>query len=196
MTEEHKATAKKVGRRVMWSLIGLIYVGFPGLMLFLHRDTANGAAATQPALPAEMHLEDVVIEGPGGRWGKWDRREAIKFSLEQVDTQVTLFLGGAVAVVAALAKMTLDSVRGEEGKRQPLTRAQLRCVLLIFAFCSWSCFFGVQAKALFVRVADVPQFSIYADLGTFALHQIIWFFAALLVLALALVLAAWKRASD
>jgi hypothetical protein len=171
----------------MLVLGAVVYIAMPIWVLYLHRDTSS-TSHPNTALGA------VRIDGADGRWAEWKREDAIKFSFDELDAQITLYMTGAAAVVAGVAKITLDAISNDPTRRRPMSRGNVVVAAVICAFCGWSLFFGVQAKALFPRVAEFERFSLYGDLGAFAIQQIVWFFAALGVLVSALLFGAWRNA--
>ena len=178
---------------VVFSLIWLVvlYVGvWMPLALDPQHPTPPTSTPQQPT-PSPTPLGKLLIYAEDkSQVAQWDREQAIKFSMEQIDSSINYLFIAAAALLGFIVKVIfephiskkdsdLKSVKITPGVELMLVHAAVGCLISIV------CGFG--ARSFFSRLGDQVSFSIYDETGLFAFAQL----AAFVLAALAVVGAAF-----
>lgn len=116
------------------------------------------------------------------RYGSWERKEVIKFSLDQVDSSINYLFLAAAAILGFVVKILVNPQLGTGVERKPhspfvksmLKHTAFGCIISI------SC--GFFARSYFTMLADSADFSIYDEVGLAAFGQLTAFFIATLLM--------------
>jgi hypothetical protein len=157
--------------------------------------------------PSPTQLKEVrVYDQDQTHYGLWERQEAIKFSLDQVDSSIKYLFVGAAAILGYVLKILiepqLEPQERESGSppeyeaavRKPLTTPFVDLLLLhaaLGSIISIAC--GFYARLYLQNPADSATFSIYGEIQYGVFGQLMSFFvAALLMIWAAITMVLYK----
>ena len=155
-------------------LLGLVWVGICTLgivfPLLLNREHQKGI---NPA------LGKLIIYGQKqGAFAEWDREEAIKFSLDQIDSSIKYLFIGASAILGFILKVLIEPhvIKKEQTSTNtidsPITRTTELLLIHSAIGCLISIICGFMGRLYFSQLADLESFSIYDEVGLATLGQL------------------------
>ncbi len=138
----------------------------------------------EPTNMKEVH--DLKVYGPQKkRVATWERKEAIKFGLEEVSSTINYLFIAAAALLSLVGKIAIDPLFSKE---QP--EALDKWVALLLRHTAIGCLISIAAgfiaRSSFNTVADSESFTIYGPVGAEAQCQLFTFGAAALLMIIAL----------
>jgi hypothetical protein len=149
----------------------------------------------ETSLSACQLKEVKVYDQERKNYGLWERKEAIKFSIDLVDSSINYLFIGAAAILGYVLKILiepqLDTKEGEHkvppepaaGNRKQLTTPFVKLLLIHAALGSIiSIANGFYARQFLASVGDRAVFSIYGEVQYGVLGQLIAFFIAALLM--------------
>jgi hypothetical protein len=156
-----------------------------GLSLYIGIIYPWSLPKTTTVMPVAMLPDVIFYDKDQYYYGLWDRKEAIKFSLEQVDSSIRYLFVGAAAILGYVLKILLEPrlEPDKAGEAKPITGAFTKLLLLHAAFgsiISIAC--GFFARLFLTTPGDSLSFSIYKEAGLGAFGQLMAFFFAAIVM--------------
>jgi len=167
-----------VGLGVIWVLLLILGIVGPALSNPQHQKGSNAP------------LGNLIIFGPSGqKFAEWERKEAIRFSLDQIDSSIKYLFIGAATILGFILKVLIEPhvvtkesagvvVNPISGKTELLLiHSAIGCLISI------AC--GFMGRLYFARLADIETFSIYDEVGLATLGQLTGFVVGTIIMLLA-----------
>lgn len=125
------------------------------------------------------------------QFSEWQRNDAIKFSLDQIDSSIGYLFVAAAALLGFIVKVLIEPYR--DNKDQSANSEVLSHVTpgieLMLRHCAIGCVLsivcGFVARLYFSRLGDVATFSIYDEVGFATLGQMLGFVVAAVLILIA-----------
>ena len=134
-----------------------------------------------------------VYSQNGARVADWERKEAIKFSLDQVDSSIKYLFVAAAALLGFVIKILVDPLLNPQAGSKVISQGSKLMFVhsAIGSLLSISC--GFLARLYFASLADSIGFSIYDEVGFAVLGQLMAFLLAALLLVTAAISLVYQR---
>jgi len=134
-----------------------------------------------------QHLDSLAILSSDNQlYAKWERKETIAFSLNQIKNAVTYLFVGAGALLAFGIKQIIET---------PPANGRWPAFFMVqsMALCLASFVDGMMAHLYFAELATQTAFTIYAELGWWLFFQAVVFGLAAMCAAVAAILIIYNQ---
>jgi hypothetical protein len=169
-----------VGLGLIWLAIFSLGVVIPVLSSPEHK---KGAAPP---------LQNLLIFGSKEEtFAEWERKEAIKFSLDQIDSSIKYLFIGAATILGFILKVLIEPhvIKKEQSVTpstvDPINETTELLLIHSAIACLISIACGFIGRLYFSRLGDIEAFSIYDEVGFTTLGQLFAFVAGAIILLVA-----------
>ena len=169
---------------VLWALLILLGIVLP---LKLKVERGERPSDKSPLGPL------VIYSQSGQRFSEWDRAEAIKFSLDQVDSSIKYLFVAAAALLGFVIKILIDPLLDPKAGSTAIGALSKLMFIHTAIGCLISISCGFLGRSYFASLADSPGFAIYDEVGFAALGQLLSFLLAALLLVIATTSLVYQR---
>lgn len=169
-----------VGLVIIWS--GILWMGVVAPL----RSSPEHKKGLTPALGSLL-----VFGARQEIFAEWDRKEAIKFSLDQIDSSIKYLFVGAATILGFILKVLIEPhvIRKEQSPTttvvDPISKSTELWLIHSAVGCLISISCGFMARLYFSRLGDIEMFSIYDEVGLATLGQLFAFVAGAIIMLVA-----------